>query len=70
MIYEKFPELNSLDHEDRLILARELCDEAIAEVSPDEGLPEEAIAIIEERVASFLKAPETGISWEELKTKA
>lgn len=67
MTYEKFPELKSLDNEGRLILARELCDQSMAEVNPDEMLPGEAIAIIEERVALFLQNPNSAISWEELK---
>ncbi len=67
MIFEKFPELKTLDNEGRLILARELCDQAIAEVASHESLSGEAITIIEERVAAFLRDPNSGISWEELK---
>ena len=68
MIAELFPELKELDNEQKLILARELCDEAVAEEV--ETLPEEAVELIGDRVAQYMKNPASGISWDDLKKQA
>ncbi|MDF1816585.1 MAG: addiction module protein [Verrucomicrobiales bacterium] len=68
MIAEKFPELQKLDNQQKLILARELCDQAVSDT--EDSLPDEVIGIIEERITHFMENPETGISWDDLKKKA
>ncbi|MEM7699624.1 MAG: addiction module protein [Verrucomicrobiota bacterium] len=67
MIAELFPELEKLDNEQKLILARELCEEAVSAV--DESMPSEAVQIIRERVSHFMEHPDSGVSWEDLKKR-
>ena len=69
MIVENFPELASLDAEQRLILAGELWKSATSPDSASKELSPTAIQMLEERLAHFDANPETGISWEELREK-
>ena len=68
MIAERFPELALLAPDEQLELAAELAKNA---ASSDEGpeLTERSVEILEERLDHFLSNPETGVSWEELRSQ-
>lgn len=69
MIAEQFPQLENLNPQDQLLLAGELWQKATAPDGDAPDLPKEAVQLLEERLADYLKNPESGISWEELKRK-
>ena len=67
MIVENFPELASLDAEQRLILAGELWKSATSPDSTTKELSPNSIRMLEERLTHFDANPETGIAWEDLR---
>jgi len=67
MIVENFPELASLDDEQKLILAGELWRSATSPDSASQQLSPEAVRMLEERLAHFESNPDTGISWDDLR---
>jgi hypothetical protein len=67
VIVEKFPELDSLDAEKKLILAGELWRSATSPDSASQELSRDAIRMLEERLAHFEANPETGTRWEDLR---
>ncbi|MEO0445042.1 MAG: addiction module protein [Verrucomicrobiota bacterium] len=69
MISEQFPDLQSLDPQQKLILAGELRKEAVSPQENDDELPASAVALIEERLDEFLANPGAGVSWETLKDR-
>ena len=68
MIVERFPELESLAPEEQLALAAELARKAARRGGIPE-LTERSAAVLEERLDHFLANPESGVSWEELRSK-
>jgi hypothetical protein len=67
MVVENFPELASLDAEQKLILAGELW-KSVTAPSPDSPEVSPAlIALLEERLNHFKANPATGISWADLR---
>lgn len=71
MLVERFPELENLDAEEKLILAGELWRAATqpgtAGAAPE--LPESSVALIEARLDDYLQNPQSGSSWETLKAR-
>ncbi len=65
VLTERFPELDKLNAEEKLILAGELWRDATSSESMVE-LSEEAIAAIEARLDHYLRNPDSGISWSAL----
>jgi hypothetical protein len=69
MITDRFPELERLDPQEKLILAGELWRDATRPGADDPELPEAAIEAIEARLAAYLAHPDSGISWTDLKRR-
>jgi putative addiction module component (TIGR02574 family) len=64
----KFPELDQLPADEKMMLAAELWSEATAdekEIEPDPQI----VAILDERMAEYRKNPESAIPWEEVKRR-
>ena len=68
MIDDRFPELANLDPDEQLELASELAKRAMKSPECSE-LSENAVKLLEERLDYFMKNPESGISWEELRNQ-
>ena len=68
MIVEKFPELEKLEPSDQLILASELARSAMN----SGGIPElspQSVHLLENRLDHYLKNPDSGVRWEDLKNR-
>ena len=66
MIAEKFPAIQSLSAEDKLILANELWESVESEESTI-PFDESVEALLNQRFEHFRKNPETAVSWEDFK---
>jgi len=69
MLTDRFPELEKLDPQEKLILAGELWRDATQSSAGDPELPEQAIEAIEQRLDAYLANPESGIAWADLKQR-
>lgn len=69
MIAERFPGLKDLDPEDQLILAGELWSCATQGQDSMEDLSQGAVEALERRLDDYLKNPDSGVSWTDLKAK-
>jgi hypothetical protein len=69
MITDRFPELEQLDPQEKLILAGELWREATRPCADDPELPEGSITAIKARLDAYLDHPDSGISWADLKRR-
>tara|TARA_R110002049_G_scaffold155281_1_gene320137 strand:+ start:1618 stop:1836 length:219 start_codon:yes stop_codon:yes gene_type:complete len=65
MVIENHPGLSELSVADKLLLSEELCADALLTV---EAKPELA-RLVKERLDDYRSAPDTGVSWEELKAR-
>jgi len=68
MMISDFPGLSTLSSDDKILLAAELFSEAVSECGQLEIDPK-LLRAIEERLEHFEKHPESGLSWEEVKSK-
>lgn len=67
MIAETIPELSFLSSDDKIILAAELWSQATQ--SGAEAPDPEIVAALQERLAYFHEHPESGSSWEEVRSR-
>jgi len=68
MIAEKFPELNNLSSEEKLILIGELWDDLAAH--PETFPPrEDHLKLLCERLEHYRNHPQDVVAWEELKSR-
>jgi hypothetical protein len=65
MIIEQYPSLHSLSVEDKIQLSEELCLDAILDAQRNPALREQ----VQQRLQEYRDAPDSGISWDELKGK-
>ena len=68
MIVERFPELERLPPHDQLELAAELATRA-ARGGALPGLTAGALEALESQLDYYLKHPESGVDWEELRAQ-
>jgi hypothetical protein len=65
MLIEQHPSLHSLSIEDKILLAEELCLDALLDVQRNPALLER----VQQRLHEYRDEPDSGISWDELKGK-
>ena len=71
MLTDRFPDLQKLDAQEKLLLAGELWFDAThsGSGSPAPDLPAELVEKIEKRLDTYLADPSDGIEWDELKRR-
>lgn len=65
MVIEQRPSLQSLSAEEKLQLSEELCLDALLDAQRNPALRE----IVKQRLDEFQDDPDSGISWDELKSR-
>lgn len=65
MVIEHHPSLQSLSAEEKLQLSEELCLDALLDAQRNPALRE----TVKQRLDEFQEDPDSGISWDELKTR-
>lgn len=66
MIIEKLPAVQSLSMEEKQMLAEEIWDE-ISQLRDPEPVPNDHLALLEERMVEYQQNPEAVKSWEAVK---